>query len=112
MTKLGTPARARIGVVASDSPELTGPMTNCTLSLKASCCAKLTALVGSPAVSRVRSSIWRPRIPPDLLISSTANCTPWFSAMAADESGPVSDDSQPILTVWASALLAPETTHV
>ena len=82
------PARATIGVVARPSPELTGPITKWTLSLKASCCAKLTALVGSPAVSRVSSSILRPRMPPAALISSTASFTPSFSANAADESGP------------------------
>ena len=106
ITRLGTPALARMGVLAKPSPELTGPMTKCTLSLKASCCAKFTALVGSPAVSRVSSSIWRPLMPPALLISSTASCTPWFSAMAADDSGPVSEDSQPTLMVCARALPA------
>ena len=105
ITRLGMPARARMGTAARPSPEFTGPITTCTLSLKASCCAKLTALVGSPAVSRVSSSICRPLMPPALLISSTASCTPWFSAMAADDSGPVSDDSQPTLMgcAWAAS---------
>ncbi len=90
------PALATIGTVASDSPEFTGPMMKSTLSTNASCLARFTALVGSPLVSRVTSSSLRPLTPPAALISSTANCTPWFSAMAAEDSGPVSDDSQPM----------------
>ena len=95
--KFGTPALAMTPTVARDSPEFTGPMMMCTLSEWMSWLAKFTALVGSPAVSRVSSSTGRPRMPPRLLISSTANSTPLFSAMAADDSGPVSDESQPIL---------------
>ena len=106
MTRLGTPARATMGTVARDSPEFTGPMTKCTFSLNTSCWARLTALVGSPAVSRVTSSSLRPSTPPAALISSTATSTPWFSAIAAEDSGPVSDDSQPMRIGSARAVPA------
>jgi hypothetical protein len=81
-------------------------MMTTALSLWISWFARLTALVGSPVVSRVSSSSLRPLMPPALLISSIAYWTPWFSAMAADDSAPVSDDSQPILMVscaWAAS---------
>ena len=102
MTRFGIPALATIGTVASDLPEFTGPITNSTLSRKTSCWARFTALVGSPAVSRVISSSCRPSTPPFALISWTANFTPSFSAIAAEESGPVNEESQPILMLSAA----------
>src|SRR5450759_2177627 len=60
----GILARAMIGVTASDSPEFVGPQMACTLSALIISCVALTALVGSPWVSRVRTSIVRPFMPP------------------------------------------------
>jgi hypothetical protein len=102
------PALATMGTVASDSPEFTGPMMTSTLSTNASCLAKFTAFVGSPPVSRVMSSSLRPLMPPAALISSTANCTPWFSAMAAEDSAPVSEDSQPMRIVESAPAIDAE----
>jgi len=65
-------ARAMIGVTASDSPEFVGPQMACTLSALIISCVALTALVGSPWVSRVRTSIVRPFMPPAVLIAFAA----------------------------------------
>jgi hypothetical protein len=74
--RFGTLKRARIGVVASDSPELVGPKTASTLTRAASSVAAFTALVGSPCVSRVTTSIFRPFTPPAALILFAAYTTP------------------------------------
>ena len=50
MMMLGSPALATMGMVAKDSPELTGPMMTLTFSSKMSCLAKFTAFVGSLTV--------------------------------------------------------------
>ena len=53
-----------IGVVASASPELAGPQIACTFWRLISSCVALTALVGSPWVSRATISTLRPLTPP------------------------------------------------
>ncbi len=60
--------RENIGVVASDSPELTGPNTAWTFWLDARSVAAFTAFAGSPELSRVMTSIIRPLTPPAALI--------------------------------------------
>src|SRR4030081_2967155 len=53
-----------IGVVASASPELSGPQIAWTLTWLIISCVAFTALVGSPWVSRITISILRPLTPP------------------------------------------------
>src|ERR1700754_4174462 len=86
-----------IGVVASASPELTGPQIAWTLSWLIISWVALTALVGSPWVSRVMISILRPLTPPAALMSSTAKVTPRLKPTVGAELGPVIAASQPIL---------------
>src|SRR5580704_10370217 len=106
----GILARAMIGVVASASPELTGPQMAWTLSWLIISCVALTALVGSPWVSRVMTSILRPLTPPAALMASTAKITPRLKPMVGAELGPVMAASQPILigSDWAMAGLGNE----
>ena len=101
----GILARAMIGVIASDSPELVGPQMAWTLSWLIISCVAFTALVGSPWVSRVMISILRPLTPPAALIASAANSTPRLKPIAGAELGPVIAASQPILigSDWAMA---------
>src|SRR5712664_2622125 len=101
----GILARAMIGVVASASPELTGPQIAWTLAWLINSCVAFTALVGSPWVSRVMISILRPLTPPAELIASAANSTPRLNPMVGAELGPVIAASQPILigSDWAMA---------
>src|ERR1700676_4021095 len=98
-------ARAMIGVVARDSPELVGPQIAWTLAWLIMSCVAFTALVGSPWVSRVTISILRPLTPPAALMASAANTTPRLKPIAGAELGPVSAASQPILigSDWAMA---------
>src|SRR6202162_2777282 len=86
-----------IGVVASASPELSGPQIAWTLAWLINSCVAFTALVGSPWVSRVMISILRPLTPPPALIASTANVTPRLKPMVGAELGPVMAARQPIL---------------
>src|SRR5882672_9516468 len=86
-----------IGVVARDSPELVGPQIACTFNALIISCVALTALVGSPWVSRVMISILRPLMPPAALNASAANSTPRLKPMAGAELGPVMAASHPIL---------------
>src|ERR1700687_4385024 len=86
-----------IGVTASDSPEFVGPQIACTLAWLIISCVALTALVGSPCVSRVTISILRPLTPPAALIGSAAYRTPRLKPTAGAELGPVSAASHPIL---------------
>src|SRR5450631_3862826 len=104
----GILARAMIGVVASASPELSGPQIAWTLAWLISSWVAFTALVGSPWVSRVTISILRPLMPPAALMASAANTTPRLKPMVGAELGPVMAASQPILigSVWAMAGLA------
>src|SRR6202011_1043682 len=88
-------ARAMIGVVARDSPELVGPQIAWTLAWLIMSCVAFTALVGSPWVSRVTISILRPLTPPAALISLAAKPTPRSKPMAGAELGPVRAASQP-----------------
>src|SRR5882757_2867563 len=101
----GILARAMIGVVANASPELSGPQMAWTLAWLISSCVAFTALVGSPWVSRVTTSIWRPLTPPAALMASTAKITPRLNPMVGAELGPVIAASQPILigSDWAIA---------
>ena len=98
-------ARAMIGVVASASPELSGPQMAWTLAWLISSCVAFTALVGSPWVSRMKSSSLRPLTPPAALIASTAKVTPRLKPMVGAELGPVIAARQPTLTGsdWAMA---------
>ena len=89
-------ARAITAVVASASPELVGPQMALTFWRLIMSCVALTALVGSPCVSRVTISILRPFTPPAALISSTANLTPRSKPIAGAELGPVRAASHPI----------------
>src|ERR1700709_2081831 len=101
----GILARAMIGVTASDSPELVGPQIALTLSWLIISWVALTALVGSPWVSRVMTSILRPLTPPAALMASTANTTPRWKPMVGAELGPVIAARKPILigSDWAMA---------
>src|SRR6202043_2187702 len=101
----GILARAMIGVVASDSPELSGPQIAWTLAWLISSCVAFTALVGSPWVSRVVISILRPLTPPAELIASAAKSTPRLNPMVGAELGPGIAASQPTLigSDWAMA---------
>src|ERR1700712_1683999 len=101
----GILARAMIGVVASASPELSGPQMAWTLAWLISSCVAFTALVGSPWVSRMNSSILRPLTPPPALMASTAKLTPRLKPIVGAELGPVIAARQPILTgsAWAIA---------
>src|ERR1700761_1734029 len=90
-------ARAMIGVVASASPELTGPQMAWTFNWLIISWVALTALVGSPWVSRVTISILRPLMPPAALMLSTAKMTPRLNPTVGAELGPVMAASQPIL---------------
>ena len=101
----GILARAMIGVVASASPELSGPQIAWTLTWLISSWVALTALVGSPWVSRVMISILRPLTPPAALMASAAKITPRLKPMVGAELGPVIAASQPILigSDWAMA---------
>ena len=98
-------ARAMIGVVASASPELSGPQMACTLSWLIISCVAFTALVGSPWVSRITISILRPLTPPAALMALTAKSTPRLNPCVGAEAGPVMAARQPILIVsdWAIA---------
>src|SRR5258707_712930 len=101
----GILARAMIGVVASASPELTGPQIAWTLAWLINPGVAFRAWVGSPWVSRVVISILRPLTPPAELIASAANSTPRLNPMVGAELGPVIAASQPILigSDWAMA---------
>src|ERR1700676_2764173 len=101
----GILARAMIGVVASASPEFSGPQIAWTLAWLINSCVALTALVGSPWVSRMMASILRPLTPPAALIASTAKLTPRLKPMVGAELGPVMAARQPILigSDWAIA---------
>src|SRR3981081_1780925 len=101
----GILARAMIGVVASASPEFSGPQIAWTLAWLINSCVALTALVGSPWVSRMIASILRPLTPPAALIASTAKLTPRLKPMVGAELGPVIAARQPILigSDWATA---------
>src|SRR6201993_2486327 len=101
----GILARAMIGVVANASPELSGPQMACTLSWLIISWVAFTALVGSPWVSRITSSILRPFTPPAALMASTAKLTPRLKPMVGAELGPVIAARHPILIVsdWAMA---------
>src|ERR1700674_3747421 len=93
----GILARAMIGVVASASPELSGPQMPWTLSWLIISWVAFTALVGSPWVSRVMASILRPLTPPAALMASTAKMTPRLKPMVGAELGPVIAARKPIL---------------
>src|ERR1700751_2243981 len=98
-------ARAMIGVVANASPELNGPQIAWTLAWLISSWVAFTALVGSPWVSRVMTSRFRPLTPPAALIVSTAKVTPRLKPMVGAELGPVRAARKPILigSDWAIA---------
>src|ERR1700676_4036475 len=96
-------ARAMIGVVARDSPELVGPQIAWTLAWLIMSCVAFTALVGSPWVSRVTISILRPLTPAAALVALAAKITPRLKPMAGAELGPVNAASQPTLIVSACA---------
>src|SRR6266436_9774506 len=93
----GILARAIIGVVASDSPELVGPQMAWTLVWLIMSWVAFTALVGSPWVSRITISILRPLTPPAALMASTAKLTPRLKPRVGAELGPVIAARQPIL---------------
>src|ERR1700743_79939 len=99
-----------IGVTASDSPELSGPQIACTLAWLISSWVALTALVGSPWVSRITISILRPLTPPAPLMASTAKFTPRLKPVVGAELGPVIAGRHPILidSDWAMAGLGNE----
>src|SRR6201999_3892524 len=101
----GILARAMIGVVASASPELSGPQIACTLTWLINSWVAFTALVGSPWVSRITISILRPLTPPPALMAAVAKFTPRLKPMVGAELGPVIAARQPILigSDWAMA---------
>src|SRR5215475_836331 len=93
-----------IGVVASASPELSGPQIACTFCEEINSCVAFTALLGSPWVSRITSSILRPLTPPAPLMASTAKLTPRLKPCVGAEAGPVIAERQPILIGSDSAM--------
>ena len=99
-----------IGVVASASPELSGPQIAWTLAWLINSCVAFTALVGSPWVSRVMTSILRPLTPPAALMASTAKITPRLNPIVGAELGPVIAARKPILigSDWAMAAFGNE----
>src|SRR5258708_29643610 len=101
----GILTRAMIGVVASASPEFSGPQIAWTLAWLINSWVALTALVGSPWVSRMMTSILRPLTPPVALMASTAKLTPRLKPIVGAELGPVIAARQPILigSDWAMA---------
>src|ERR1700722_9681749 len=101
----GILARAMIGVVASASPELSGPQIAWTLTWLINSWVAFTAFVGSPWVSRTTISILRPLTPPAALMASAAKFTPRLKPMVGAELGPVIAARQPILIGcdWAMA---------
>src|ERR1700748_2212655 len=103
-------ARALIGVTASDSPELSGPQIAWTFCWLINSWVAFTALVGSPWVSRITTSILRPLTPPAPLMASTAKLTPRLKPMVGAELGPVIAARQPILigSDWAIAGIGKE----
>src|SRR5258705_7059304 len=86
-----------IGGVASASPELSGPQIARTLAWLINSCVAFTALVGSPWVSRVMTSILRPLTPPPGLMASTAKTTPRLNPIVGAELGPVMAARKPTL---------------
>src|SRR6202000_2195272 len=94
--RFGILARAMIGVTASDSPELSGPQIACTLAWLINSWVAFTALVGSPWVSRITTSILRPLTPPAALMASAAKFTPRLKPMVGAELGPVIAATRPI----------------
>src|SRR6202046_4167320 len=86
-----------IGVTASASPEFNGPQVAWTFTWLINSWVALTALVGSPWVSRITISIWRPLTPPEALMASAAKYTPRLKPMVGAELGPVIAARQPIL---------------
>src|SRR3984893_3836306 len=101
----GILARAMIGVVASASPELSGPQIAWTLAWLINSCVAFTALVGSPWVSRGTISSLRPLTPPAAWMASGAKITPRLKPMVGAELGPVIAARKPILigSDWAIA---------
>src|SRR6201746_1265015 len=93
-----------VGVVASASPELTGPQMAWTLAWLISSWVAFTALVGSPWVSRITISTLRPLTPPAALIASAAKMTPRLKPSVGAELGPVIAARQPILIGSACAM--------
>src|SRR6202034_1871910 len=93
----GILARAMIGVTASASHELSGPQIACTLDWLINSWVAFTALVGSPWVSRITTSILRPLTPPAALMASAAKLTPRLKPMVGAELGPVMAARHPIL---------------
>ena len=86
------------------TPELKWPMTNLTPS-PTNLLATETPCFGSETSSPCsRTSCW-PRMPPALLMSSTACCVPWTSCAPKAAFGPVIGPATPNLM---SALAAPE----
>src|SRR5258708_34611234 len=103
----GVLPRAMIAVVASASPELVGRQIACTFCRLTMSWVALTALVGSPWVSRVTISILRPLTPPPALMASTAKITPRLNPMVGAELGPVIAARKPILIGSDSAMAGP-----
>src|SRR2546430_17289930 len=78
----GILARAMIGVVASASPELSGPQIAWTLAGLINSWAALTALAGPPWGSRITISLLRPLTPPPALCASYAHLTPRLTPLS------------------------------
>src|ERR1700759_3810068 len=97
--------RPMTGGGASASPEFSGPQMPWTLSWLIISCVALTALVGSPWVSRVMTSILRPLTPPAALMAARQNITPRLKPMVGADLGPVMAARKPILigSDWAMA---------
>src|SRR6202007_114862 len=100
----GILARAMIGVVASASPELSGPQIAWTLTWLINSWVAFTAFVGSPWVSRTTISTLRPLTPPAALMASAAKLTPRLKPMVGAELGPVMAARHPILIVSDCAM--------
>src|SRR5829696_2278082 len=80
------------------------PSTTLTLRSWMSLRTLPTATLGSDAVSSRKSSIWRPAMPPALLICSTVNCATCQLALPDGAIAPVMSVAMPILigsAAWA-----------
>ena len=67
------------GITAFDAPDVAGPIIATTSSLVAKLAAAVAASLLSDLLSLTTNSTFLPKIPPSLLICSTANSIPSFS---------------------------------
>ena len=101
----GTFALDKFGKVAFVAPDVAGPTIATTLSFVVKLAVTEAASLLSDLLSFKTYSIFLPSIPPSLLICSTANLAPSFSASPYAAMAPDNSKFPPILIVFASSLL-------